>query len=213
MRHQRQFRTYPTADVLRNLMVDVRTYEFVCTLRAFSSTRGMKTFFIRLKRIKELRILTRCIIKYEANILIDLSKYAIDHSVSSGHFHFNGYYIAHNGRIWLSRGWIWCARGWYILCNQWLHNDAHNASKVPKLSRVLFCKVFKNCTTLLLGNSTNTPHRICIRTNILAHNSKLLFVKSILASSGTNCRLDSRIWVLLLLTLFNFYPPSQKPKI
>ena len=91
-------------DVLRNLMVDARTYDFVCALRALSSTRGMKTFFILLKRIKELRIFTRWIINYEANPLIDLSKYAIDHSVSSGHFHFNGCFIAHNGRIWLSRG-------------------------------------------------------------------------------------------------------------
>ena len=71
---------------------------------AFSSTRGMKTFFILLKSIKELRILTRWIIKYEANILIDLSKYAIDHSISSGHFCFNGSLGAHSGRIWRARG-------------------------------------------------------------------------------------------------------------
>ena len=95
-------------DVLRNLMVDARTYDFVCALRALSKTRGMKTFFILLKRIKELRILTRWVIKYEANILIDLSKYAIDHSISSGHFYFNGSFSAPRrciyGRIWRARG-------------------------------------------------------------------------------------------------------------
>ena len=91
-------------DVLRNLMVDAQIYDFVCALRAFSSTRGMKTFFILLKRIKELRIFSRWIIKYEANILIDLSKYAIDHSISSGHFYFNGSCSAPSGRIWSARG-------------------------------------------------------------------------------------------------------------
>ena len=92
-------------DVLRNLMVDAQIYDFVCALRAFSSTRGMKTFFILLKRInKELRILTRWFIKYEANILIDLSKYAIDHSISSGHFCFFCSLGAHSGRIWRARG-------------------------------------------------------------------------------------------------------------
>ena len=90
-------------DVLRNLMVDARTYDFVCALRAFSSTRGMKTFFILLKRIKELRILIRWIIKYEANLLIDLSKYAIERSISSGHCCFNGCFSAHTGIIWLAR--------------------------------------------------------------------------------------------------------------
>jgi len=80
-------------------MVDARTYDFVCTLRAFSSKRGMKTFFILLKRIKELRILIRWIIKYEANLLIDLSKYAIECSISSSHCYFNGCFNAHNGII------------------------------------------------------------------------------------------------------------------
>ena len=86
-------------------MVDAHTYDFVCALRAFTSTYGMKTFFILLKRIKELRIFSRWIIKYKANLLIDLSKYAIDHPISSGHFYFNGYFSAHrDGTIWRARG-------------------------------------------------------------------------------------------------------------
>ena len=39
------------ADVLRNLMVDARTYDFACALRTFSSTRGMQPLFILMKGI------------------------------------------------------------------------------------------------------------------------------------------------------------------